>query len=71
MKKKEKKNCLYMRSASYTAFFLSHKAQAIKEGVFQEIEMRQSLELDSSIESFGISISPVSLNNSIRDRPIE
>jgi len=71
-KKKEKKNCLYMRSATYTAYFLSHKARAIKEGIFQDIELRQSLELDSSIESFGISrICPQSLNISIRDRPIE
>lgn len=38
-KKKQKKNCLYLKSASYAAYFLSHKAKMNDQGIFKRIRL--------------------------------
>lgn len=56
-KKKQKKSCLYLKAASYAAYFLSHKAKAYEEGTFKQIKLRnvgmRSLSDDAESSSNG------------------
>ncbi len=47
-KKRQKKNCLYLKSGTYAAYFLSHKAKAMNQGLFEHIEMRLFMECSES-----------------------
>lgn len=72
-KKKQKKSCLHLESATFAAYFLSHKAKATKERVFELIKRRQYMHRDLSEESFGSSDSSSTdeKNACWPDRPIE